>query len=72
MCMWKDWKLPKARKRNLVRLGVPKGKAHEWANSRKRFWRVTKSLILERTLNNTFWNRLGLLSLYQRYYSILT
>lgn len=70
MCMWKDWKLPKARKRNLIRLGVPKGKAHEWANSRKGFWRVTKSPILERTLNNSFWNRLGLLSLYQRYSTI--
>jgi RNA-directed DNA polymerase len=70
MCMWKDWKLPKARKRNLIRLGVPKGKAHEWANSRKGFWRVTKSPILERTLNNSYWNCLGLLSLYQRYSSI--
>jgi RNA-directed DNA polymerase len=70
MCMWKDWKLPKARKRNLIRIGVPKGKAHEWANSRKGYWRVTKSPILERTLNNSYWNRLGLLSLYQRYSTI--
>jgi RNA-directed DNA polymerase len=70
MCLWKDWKIPKARKRNLIRLGVPRRKAHEWANSRKGYWRVTKSPILERTLNNSFWNHLGLLSLYQRYSTI--
>lgn len=70
MCMWKDWKIPRAKKRNLIRLGVPRRKAHEWANSRKGYWRVTKSPILERTLNNSFWNHLGLLSLYQRYSKI--
>jgi len=70
MCMWKDWKIPKARKRNLIRLGVPRWKAHEWANSRKGYWRITKSPILERTLNNSFWNHIGLLSLHQRYLTI--
>jgi RNA-directed DNA polymerase len=70
MCVWKDWKLPKARKRNLINLGVPNRKAHEWANSRKGYWRITKSPILQRTLNNSYWSRLGLLSLYQRYSTI--
>jgi RNA-directed DNA polymerase len=67
MCLWKDWKLPRTRKRNLIKLGVAKQKAHEWGNSRKGYWRITKSPILHRTLDNSYWNRLGLLSVNNRY-----
>lgn len=67
MCAWKDWKLPKTRKRKLISLGVPRNKAHEWANSRKAYWRISGSPVLMKTLDNSFWSRLGLRSLYQRY-----
>ena len=67
MCFWKEWKQPKTRNKNLIRLGVEKWKAHEWANSRKAYWRISGSPILERTLNNSFWRRLGLRDLYSRY-----
>ncbi len=67
MCMWKDWKLPKTKKRKLIHLGIPKSKAHEWANTRKGYWRIASSPILSKALNNSYWNRLGLRSLSQRY-----
>lgn len=67
MCLWKEWKLPKTRKRKLIGLGVPKWKAHEWANTRKGYWRIAESPILSKTLNNSYWSRLGLRSLYERY-----
>jgi RNA-directed DNA polymerase len=35
MCLWKNWKKPETKIRNLIRLGVPKQKAYEWGNSRK-------------------------------------
>lgn len=67
MCLWKNWKKPKARVRNLIQLGVPKGKAYEWGNSRKSYWRISNSPILHKTLGNTYWHSQGLKSLQGRY-----
>ena len=67
MCLWKNWKKPKARVRNLIQLGVPKGKAYEWGNSRKSYWRISNSPILHKTLGNTYWYSQGFKSLQGRY-----
>ncbi len=45
MCMWKNWKKPGGKVRRLIGFGVPKGKAYEWGNSRKGYWRISKSPI---------------------------
>lgn len=70
MCEWKHWKLPKTRVRKLIALGVPKHKAFEWGNSRKKYWRIAHSPILHKTLGNSYWSSRGLKSLYQRYESL--
>lgn len=67
MCMWKDWKHPRTKVRKLIGLGVPKGKAFEWGNSRKGYWRISNSPILHRTLGNSYWSSQGLKSLLSRY-----
>lgn len=67
MCIWKEWKKPKTRVRKLKGLGVPDDKAYEWGNSRKKYWRVAKSPILHKSLDNSYWGHRGLKSLYQRY-----
>ncbi|EON70225.1 Retron-type reverse transcriptase [Lysinibacillus sphaericus OT4b.31] len=67
MCLWKNWKKPRTRVRNLIRLKVPYGKAYEWGNTRKGYWRISKSPILHRTLGNSYWNGQGLKSLQVRY-----
>ena len=67
MCLWKNWKKPSTKVRNLVQLGVPKWKAHEWGNTRKSYWRISKSPILHRALGNSYWSHLGLKSLKARY-----
>lgn len=67
MCMWKAWKLPRTKVKKLIGLGVPKGKAYEWGNTRKSYWRVSSSPILHRALNNSYWNHQGLKSLSSRY-----
>ena len=67
MCMWKDWKLPRTKVRKLRGLGAPKGKAYEWGNTRKSYWRISKSPILHRALGNSYWNFQGLRSLSKRY-----
>ncbi|AIM17331.1 DNA polymerase [Bacillus sp. X1(2014)] len=67
MCVWKNWKTSKTRIRNLIKLGVPEWKAYEWGNSRKGYWRISKSPILHRTLGNSYWSNQGLKSLQKRY-----
>mgnify|MGYP001168667495 FL=1 len=67
MCLWKAWKKPKTKTRNLMKLGVPHWQAYEWGNSRKAYWRIAKSPILQRTLGNSYWSRQGLRGLHDRY-----
>ena len=57
---WKEWKLPKARFRNLRELGIAEWKAREWAGSGKGCWRIAGSAVLQRALPNSHWDDLGL------------
>lgn len=61
MVIWKQWKLVRTRFRNLVKLGIPKGKAWEWANTRKGYWRISNSFILSRSLTNENLSKAGYL-----------
>jgi RNA-directed DNA polymerase len=67
MCLWKQWKKPKTKVRRLLALGIPKGKAFEWGNTRKKYWRIAGSPILTKTLNNSYWKNEGLKSMGERY-----
>jgi len=67
MCYWKQWKKIKTKHDNLVRLGINKYKAWEWANTRKGYWRISNSLILAGTFTNKFFDNLGYLSFTKRY-----
>jgi hypothetical protein len=46
MVIWKQWKRIKTKLTNLIKLGVKKSKAWEWANSRKGYWHLANSFIL--------------------------
>ena len=50
MCIWKQWKLPKTRKRKLIGLGMPEWVACEGAYSRKAYWRMAGSGVVQRAL----------------------
>ncbi len=50
MCIWKQWKLPKTRKRKLMGLGLPEWAACEGAYSRKAYWRMAGSGVVQRAL----------------------
>jgi RNA-directed DNA polymerase len=50
MVIWKQWKRIKTRFTNLVKLGINKYKAYEWANTRKGYWHIANSYILNRTI----------------------
>lgn len=70
MCLWKQWKNPRTKVKRLVSLGMPKNKAYEWGNTRKGYWRIAGSPILQRALNNQYWESNGLKSLLDRYHSL--
>lgn len=67
MCHWKDWKKTSAKFSNLKKLGIEKSKAWEFANTRKSYWRISKSPILHRTLTNSYFEKLSLRTFSQTY-----
>lgn len=52
MVIWKQWKRVRTRWRNLIKLGIYKYKAWEWANTRKGYWHIANSFILSRSVTN--------------------
>ena len=62
MCIWKQWKLPKTKKRNLMKMGIPENYAHMAANSRKGHWfcsnlaTVKRAMTKERLINSGFYD----------------
>lgn len=52
MIYWKQWKRVKTRFTELKRLGIDENKAWEYANTRKGYWRISNSHILNTSLNN--------------------
>jgi len=67
MCYWKQWKKIKTRHDNLVKLGIDKSKAWEFANTRKGYWRIAGSPILKRTFTIEYLKKLGFQSIAERY-----
>ena len=52
MWYWKQWKLVRTRFKKLMMYGIPRPKAWEFANTRKGYWRISNSPILNKTLTN--------------------
>ncbi len=52
MYIWKQWKKPKTRVKNLRKLGIPAEQAYQWGNSRKGYWRIAGSQVLNCSITN--------------------
>ena len=68
MCIWKQWKLPKTRKRRLMRLGIPENHASMTANCRKAYWHLSNSGAVKRALTKerlVHWGFYDLATAYQ-------
>lgn len=64
---WQQWQKIKTRMRNLIKLGVSKWRAYQWANTSKGASRAAHSPILQRSLSNEVLTKKGLPSFYQTY-----
>ena len=49
-CIWKNWKKPERKRKNLIRLGVDPDHAYQWSRTRKGGWAVAQSPILVTTI----------------------
>ena len=63
MCYWKQWKKTRTKAENLIKLGVNKHKAWEYANTRKSYWHTAGSYILATTLTNEYLEKQGFISI---------
>lgn len=63
MCYWKQWKRPRTRIRNLLALGTPRDHAVTTGNSRKGYWRLSKTLATHTGMDKKWFVRLGLVFL---------
>ncbi len=70
MITWKRWKKVKTKFENLQKLGVARGKAWEWANTRKSYWHVAGSWILDTTLTKARFGKQGYLSFLKYYLEV--
>lgn len=52
MCIWKCWKRIKTRFKNLMRCGISRNQAWQWANTRYGYWHIAHSWILTRAISN--------------------
>lgn len=63
MCYWKQWRRPRRRIRELIKLGVNKREAIRLGLSRKSYWRLSKTLATNSGLSNAHFEEIGLISL---------
>lgn len=70
MCIWKQWKLVRTRHKSLMKLGVSDNQAYQWANTRKGYWRIASSPIMQRTVTNELLIKKGYKSIFSAYTTI--
>jgi RNA-directed DNA polymerase len=66
MCIWKHWKTPKNRAKNLIKLGIPKWAARRTSYA-KGFARVCRSSDISQAINNERLAQFGLISMLDYY-----
>ena len=62
---WKEWKTTAAKRHNLRIRGISESEARKWAGVSRRYWKVAGSQILQVSMPNSYWDRLGLKTLSQ-------
>ena len=70
MYIWKQWKKPKTRVKNLKKLGMEDWKAYRNGNTRKGYWAVAGSGILTHTITNERLAQAGYFDIARKYKSL--
>ena len=70
MYIWKQWKKPRTRMRNLMKLGVPDWRACAVAYSRKAYCRCAKHACVNEAISSKRLAQVGYYSILDRYESL--
>ena len=70
MYIWKQWKNPKTKVQNLIKLGMEPWKAYRNGNTRKGYWAVAGSGILTHTITNERLAQAGYFDILAKYESL--
>ena len=70
MYIWKQWKLPRTRVKNLLKLGIPEWAAYQYGNSRKGYWRMAGTTTVNRAISKERLAQAGYYSILDRYESL--
>lgn len=63
LCYWKDWKVPRKRRRMLIKLGIPADEVKKASRARKGYWRMSRNSLVSIALNNTYLKQQGVPSM---------
>ncbi|WOD37265.1 group II intron reverse transcriptase/maturase [Nodosilinea sp. E11] len=63
MCYWKQWRRPRTRIGNLLKLGTPRQHAFSTGLSRKGYWRLSRTLATQTGMTNEWLAQQGLISI---------
>ena len=72
MCIWKYWKLPKTRYKNLRKLGISKDTARGMAYTSKGYYRASKTMVLHLAISNRKLKQKGLVFPLDHYLKVHT
>ena len=70
MYIWKQWKKPKTRVQNLIKLGMEPWKANRNGNTRKGYWAIAGSGILTQTITDKRLAQAGYFDILAKYESL--
>lgn len=65
--LWKQWKRTYTRAKNLIKLGLSSDAAWRFVRKQRGPWAIAGTNVMNRMLNNTYFEKLGLVSLQNQY-----
>jgi group II intron reverse transcriptase/maturase len=67
LCKWVEWKRPKTKYRELIKLGLNHDQAYQTAYNRRGSWWTVHTVLIHKTLGTAYWQNQGFKSLLERY-----
>ncbi|MHA4806846.1 group II intron reverse transcriptase/maturase [Flavitalea flava] len=68
MGIWKQWKTPQARMKNLRKLGISKSQYYQWGKSSTSYCRIANNKVMKMAVSNSVLQRTGYVGFFNRYY----
>jgi len=69
-CIWKDWKKPERKRKNLIRLGIDQEHAYSWSRTRMGGWAVAQSPIMKQSVTLERLKKRGYESMLEHYQKV--